>query len=125
MTWKPISTVPLNTPVLVTDGQICTVLERYRVPATERHPEIYGWSEFGITGYEYEIDIEPTHWTELPSIEGLAPPVIDAKPVQEYPEWMLGSPGPGKTARIDLDDFRHIMPEEISGYPTIKKARKG
>lgn len=63
MTWKPISTSPLNTPILVTDGEIVTITN-LRKESYGMRMQCVGWG-----GYEWEYDIDYkdlTHWTEVP-----------------------------------------------------------
>ena len=63
--WRPISTCPQDTPVLVTDGKVIVVVAR---------SNLYGdaWPDaVGFGGYEWEWDFEwkdLTHWMPLPPL---------------------------------------------------------
>ena len=61
--WKPISTVPMDTTVIVSDGNEMTIglYSKARTNTVWFYPE-------GISGYDLDIEIEPTHWTEVPEL---------------------------------------------------------
>lgn len=63
MEWQPIETAPKNTLVLIWDGRIMCVAERW----TYNGGKAWNWSAVGASGYECEDDFEsPTHWMPLP-----------------------------------------------------------
>ena len=56
--WNPIETAPHGINVLITDGII----------VTGGRQDKYGWDVVGVTGYEWEIQFEPTHWMPMPAL---------------------------------------------------------
>lgn len=68
--WQPISTVPLDTPVIVTDGRsrLMAVLKAQK-PVWQYEPE--GQSNFAsnqIGGLNQGYQFTPTHWFSLPKL---------------------------------------------------------
>ncbi len=64
MIWQPIETAPMDTPVLIWDGQMMATAYCW---AFESSPERKHWSIHGASGYEFEEEFDaPTHWMPLP-----------------------------------------------------------
>jgi len=57
MNWQPIETAPKDTPVLVYGKDL---YGHFIVTGAELGE--YGWRVLGVSGYEWETDVEPTHW---------------------------------------------------------------
>ena len=58
MNWQPIETAPKKIPVLIYGKDYM----RNRFIVTGGELGDYGWDVIGVSGYEWETDIEPTHW---------------------------------------------------------------
>lgn len=64
--WEPIKTVPLNKPVMLTDGETIVIGECQAFKNPENFDYVRG---VGFYGYEldWDFDIEDlTHWMALP-----------------------------------------------------------
>lgn len=59
--WQPIETAPTGVYVLLSDGQ------EFALGMKVESPIVY-WIPGGISGYEWEWDIVPTHWMSLPEL---------------------------------------------------------
>jgi hypothetical protein len=69
MEWQPITTVPFDTPVLVTDGQLVVAVE------CEKWLDLLLYHPVGFSGYDMEREFsedELTHWMPMPE-----PPNVD------------------------------------------------
>lgn len=75
MEWKPIETVPTDTPILITDGKIVTVTV-LNVTVLNKCGDDPKWMHgHGFSGYEWQYDFminQATHWMPLPQ-----PPVVE------------------------------------------------
>ena len=67
MEWKPIDTVPMDTPVLVYGKD----LYGHFVVTGATKDLLCGWEVLGSGGHECDVEIEPTHWAypEPPNVE--------------------------------------------------------
>ena len=65
--WEPIETAPKDTWVLVVDAdrQELAVWRSKKITERDGHP-VYSDDVSGVSGYEWEVDITPTHWRPLP-----------------------------------------------------------
>ena len=64
--WEPIKTVPLNKPVMLTDGEIIVIGECQELINPENFDYVGG---VGFGGYEWDWDFnieDLTHWMALP-----------------------------------------------------------
>ena len=61
-TWLPIDTVPIEIPVLLSDGATITCGKKEK----EWYDGGSKWNVIGVSGYEWEINFEPTHWMPMP-----------------------------------------------------------
>lgn len=73
--WNPIATAPMNTPVLVC-GKCFGELVVTGAELTK-----FGWSVVGVSGYEFEVVVEPLYWANVPSIpeNGIVEPSEDGE----------------------------------------------
>ena len=65
MEWQPIDTIPLRTPVLITDGEYIVVAERHYY---SREDAFYS---YGFDGHDWDWvfnEDNVTHWMPLPEL---------------------------------------------------------